>query len=158
MDFTQRPLSGFSMRASNPDGSVREASVTDLSCRDRWTTVHLDAVAGTWRFGKIDITGDFAGDVTAGAVFYLQNGLPYSTLTEHEQITVDRVLEHLGTLVGKAVQVGNVAPDFTVYTVLAIDSAKPGAYLWRADIMQMEFLHGRKLIERIGGYNIVQYR
>lgn len=158
MDFAQRPLSGFTMRATSPDGTITEASVTDLSVANWWTTLHLDAVAGTWRFGKVDTSAEFVGDVTAGVVFHLQNGLPYNTLTEHEQVTVDRVLEHLGTLVGKAVQVGNVAPDFTVYTVLAIDTAKRGAYLWRADILQMEFLHGRKLIERLGGYNIVQYR
>lgn len=157
MDFTQHPLSGFSMRASNPDGSVSEASVTDLSCRDRWTTVHLDAKMGTWRFGKTDVTGDFAGDVTAGTV-YLLLGNGYATLTVYEQKVVDRVLQHLGTLVGKVVQVGNVAPDLRLCTIVAIDKPKHGAYVWFPESMEMMLVCNLNLVEHFGGYNIVQYR
>lgn len=156
MDFTQRPLSGFSMRATSPDGTITEASVTDLSVANWWTTLHLDAVAGTWRFGKVDTSAEFVGDVTAGAV-YLLMGNEYATLTPYEQKVVDRVLERLHTLVGKVVQVGNVAP-FTVYTVVAVDRAKHGVYVWSTESMAMMLVCNRNLIEHFGGYNIERYR
>lgn len=157
MDFAQRPLSGFNMTEKDGNGFLAQASVTDLSCRERWTTLHVDITAGTWRFGKVNIEAEFDGEVIAGAVFHEYGG-NYPTMTDNEQVTVDRILEHLGTLVGKVVQVGNVAPHFTLYTVVAIDERNHGAYVWMPSAHCLIYVRNRKLIERFGGYHIELYR
>lgn len=157
MDFQQRPLAGFNMTSKDSNGFLTEASVTDLSCRERWTTLHVDITTGAWRFGKVDITAEFEGEPQTGAVFPDYGGV-WSTMTEYEQVTVERILEHLGTLVGKVVQVGNVAPDFLQYTIVAIDERNRGVYLWNPTAHILYYVRNRALIRRFGGYSIVQYR